>query len=119
MDIYQEVVLYHYKNSPFRGHLKNPTHQSRGINPSCGDVINFELFIKDGKIKDIRFFGHGCVISQASASLICQHLKNKETQEIEKLDKNLVLKLLGINLGPNRLKCAILPMEVVKKLNQQ
>ncbi len=117
MTIYQTIILDHYKNSKFRGHLKNPTHKVGGDNPSCGDVIHFELEISDKKIKNIAFSGHGCIISQASASMICGYLKNKPVEEIKRLDKKLVLNLLKIDLGPTRLKCALLPMEVIKKLS--
>ncbi len=117
MSIYQTIILDHYKNSKFRGHLKNATHKVSGDNPSCGDVINFELEIVNNKIKNIAFSGHGCIISQASASMICGYLKNKSVDEIKKLDKKIILNLLHIDLGLTRLKCALLPMEVVKKLS--
>lgn len=117
MTLYQTIILDHYKNSKFRGHLKNPTDKVGSDNPSCGDVINFELEIVNKKIKNIAFSGHGCIISQASASMICGYLKNKSVNEIKKLDKKLILNLLHIDLGPTRLKCALLPIEAIRKLS--
>lgn len=115
MDIYAENILDHYRNPRNFGRLKNPTLTVSEINFSCGDKEEIDLKIEDGIIKDIAFRGEGCAISRASASLLTEKLKGKSLKEIKKIGKNQILKLLGIELGPLRLKCALLPLNAIKK----
>jgi len=75
-----------------------------------------DICIKGDKIIDIKFFGKGCVISQASASLLTEHAKGKTKQELKKMTKTDIINLLKIDLGPNRIKCALLPLEALHKL---
>ena len=73
------------------------------------------LFEKD-KVKQIKFKGQGCAISQASASILTDYVLNKAKEELKKLDKDFMIKLLGIELGPTRIRCALLPLEALHKL---
>lgn len=115
MSIYQELILDHYKNPRNFGELKNPTHTTALDNPFCGDKIRIDLLVKSGKVVEIKFSGAGCAISQASASMLTEQVKNKNVKELQKLNKSDILKMLGIELSPNRLKCALLPLEVLQK----
>lgn len=114
-DLYREVIIEHYKNPGYRGHLNPHDIQFADNNPLCGDHIEITLQVgTDGVVKDARFDGHGCAISQASADLLIESIIGKPLDEIKQLNKQHVLDLLGIDLGPVRLKCALLSLKVLK-----
>jgi nitrogen fixation NifU-like protein len=115
MSIYQEQILDHYHNPRHYGILDHPTHQSDTKNISCGDALHMDIIVKDGIIEDIGFYGNGCAISQASASLLAEHICHKSVAEAMNLKKEDVMELLSIELSPNRLKCAILSLETLHK----
>lgn len=116
-DIYQEIIMEVYKNPMNFGKLENPDYHALSHNPLCGD--NLELFIKteNSMIKEIKYSGKGCAISQVSASLLTEHLKGKTIEQAEKMKKENVLRLIKIDLSknPSRMKCALLSLEVLKK----
>lgn len=114
-DLYREVIIEHYKNPGYRGHLDPHDIQFEDDNPLCGDHIEITLQT-DGNdvVSDARFDGHGCAISQASADLLIESIIGKQVDEVKKLNKDHVLELLGIDLGPVRLKCALLSLKVLK-----
>lgn len=112
--MYQEQVLDHYKNPRNFGQIDKPSVHHHEKNPLCGDEIDMFLVIKDKKIMDVKFHGHGCAISVASASLLTDSIKGKSIQEIEKLTKESILEMLGITLSPVRLKCALLSLDTLK-----
>lgn len=118
MSIYQDIILDHYNFPRNKGKLQNPTHAVDLTNPLCGDKIQMEVEAKDGKVVEIGFTGEGCAISIASASMVTEYAKGKTIQELLKLDKDFVLELLGIELTPNRLKCALLSLEALHKTIQ-
>jgi nitrogen fixation NifU-like protein len=114
-DLYREIIIDHYKNPLFRGHLDPNDIHFEDDNPLCGDHIEITLRIDgDGKVADGRFDGKGCAISQASADLLIESIINKPLDEVKNLTKQDVLDLLGIDLGPVRLKCALLSLKVLK-----
>ncbi len=114
-DLYREVIIEHYKNPGFRGKLDPHDISFEDSNPLCGDHIQIDLRIgADGVITDARFDGHGCAISQASADLLIESIIGKPVEEIKQLKKQNILDLLGIELGPVRLKCALLSLKVLK-----
>jgi nitrogen fixation NifU-like protein len=115
---YKDLILFHWRNPQNYGKLKKANKRAFLDNPFCGDAILMEAKIEKGKIKEIKFSGKGCIISKASASLLTEYVKGKKISEIKNLDKDFILKLLGIELGPTRLKCALLPLNVLKKLIQ-
>ncbi|OGK39455.1 SUF system NifU family Fe-S cluster assembly protein [Candidatus Roizmanbacteria bacterium RIFCSPLOWO2_01_FULL_35_13] len=116
MSIYQEIILEHYKNPHNFGTIKDPTKKTSVSNPLCGDEIEMEIVFKKNKVSEIMFKGQGCAISQASASILTDFASGKSKDDLKKLDKNFMTKLLGIELGPNRIKCALLPLEALHKL---
>ena len=114
-DLYREVIIEHYKNPSYRGHLDPHDIQFEDNNPLCGDHIEITLRVGvDGVVSDARFDGHGCAISQASADLLIESIIGKPLDEIKQLNKENILELLGIDLGPVRLKCALLSLKVLK-----
>ncbi len=114
--IYQEIILDHYHAPRNFGHITNATTSCSLSNPLCGDEISMEATVKDGTLKSIVFNGQGCAISTASASMLTEYAKNKSVDDLKKLDTKFMLKMLGIELSPNRLKCALLPLEALHKL---
>ena len=114
-DLYREVIIEHYKNPSYRGKLDPHDITFADNNPLCGDHIQIDLRVDaDGNVSDARFDGHGCAISQASADLLMESIIGKPVDEVKKLKKDDILELLGIDLGPVRLKCALLSLKVLK-----
>ena len=115
-DIYKELILDYYRNPRNFGKLDQFDISSHDTNPLCGDEIDMQIKVGDGnKIEQIKFFGKGCAISQASASMLTELAKGKDLNWVKQLAKEDVLKLLGNpDLGPSRRKCALLGMKVLK-----
>ena len=114
-DLYREVIIEHYKNPSFRGRLNPHDISFEDSNPLCGDHIVIDLKVDENdKVADARFDGHGCAISQASADLLLESIIGKSIEEVKSLNKQTILDLLGIDLGPVRLKCALLSLKVLK-----
>lgn len=113
-EIYKDIILDYYRNPRNFGDLPEPDVRAKDSNPLCGDIIEMQLKIKDGKVDDVRFKGKGCAISQASASMLTEVVKGKTLDEIKALGKPDVLQLLGIDPGPTRIKCALLGLKVLK-----
>jgi len=114
MDIYADIILDHYKNPHNYGMLSKHNAEHKETNPLCGDIVTIQLAVENNKVKDIRFTGNGCAISKASISLLTDVVKGKTLDEIKRLDKNDVLNMLGIEVSPARLKCALLGLKTLK-----
>lgn len=113
--MYKEIILDYYKNPRNRGSLESPQSIARDSNPLCGDVVEMQLKFSSGKVSEIRFNGDGCAISQASASMLTELVMGKSIDEVRKIDKTILLENLGSpNLGAVRIKCALLPLKVMK-----
>jgi nitrogen fixation NifU-like protein len=108
MDLYREEILDHYKHPHHFGHLEGADLCFRDSNPFCGDEITLELKVEDGRVTDAAFSGHGCAISRASASMMTDEIIGKSVEELRGWQKEDILDLLGIEVGPVRLKCALL-----------
>jgi nitrogen fixation protein NifU and related proteins len=114
-DLYREVIIEHYKNPSYRGKLDPNDISFADNNPLCGDHIQIDLRVDaEGKVSEARFDGHGCAISQASADLLIESIIGKSLDEVKMLNKDAILDMLGIELGPVRLKCALLSLKVLK-----
>ena len=114
MDMYQEIILDHYRHPHNKGEMKDSTVRTFDTNPLCGDAITIYLKIKHNKIEDVKFMGTGCAISLASASMLTDEIKGKTLDEVRKLTKDDILKFLGIEISAVRLKCALLSLKVLK-----
>lgn len=134
-ELYTELILEHNANQDNKRKLDKPTHQERGHNPSCGDEITVEVILEGDLIKDLAYTGHGCAISQASASMMADLIKGKKVPEalalterflgmikredipeeaLEELGDAYVLK--NIQNMPARVKCAVLAWHSLKQL---
>lgn len=114
MDLYAEEIIDHYKHPRHFGHLEDPTLTYHDSNPFCGDEITLELKIENDKVVDVAFSGHGCAISRAAASMMTEEIIGKPLSELKEWSKDEVLDLLGIEVGPVRMKCALLPLKAMK-----
>lgn len=113
--LYREYILEHYKHPRNHGSLEHADMEAHDLNPLCGDELTFQLELDEhGKVKAVAFDGHGCAISQASASMLSDELKGLSTEELLRLDRQSVLDLLGIDISATRMKCAMLSLKVVK-----
>lgn len=115
MDIYQEEILEHYRHPHNAGRLEHATIVQREHNPLCGDDLTFYIQYDEGRVTDVRFEGQGCAISQAAASMLTDEVRGMTKEEIGKLTPKDMLDLLGIELGPTRLKCALLSLQGVSR----
>jgi len=115
-DFYRDEILEHYTHPHNYGTLEQADISHEEDNPLCGDRIRFDIQLEeDGQtVKDVRFSAVGCAISKASASMLTDLLIGQTLDEIKALTNEDVIDELGIELGPVRLKCALLPLKVVK-----
>jgi nitrogen fixation NifU-like protein len=114
-EVYQEHILDHYEDPFHRGQLPAATHAHEDKNPLCGDVVRIELDLdEDGKIRNAYFDGKGCVISQASASMLLEEMYGKTIEDIKQFTAADMLNLYGPRLTPNRQKCCLLPWRVLQ-----
>ncbi len=130
-DLYKEIILDHYKSPRNRGEAANHDIKARGLNPLCGDDIEITLTVEDGVIREARFDGHGCSISQASASMLTEELLGRSVEEAIGLADKVrammkgeletdgeelgdVEALRGVQNFPVRIKCATLAWNALK-----
>jgi nitrogen fixation protein NifU and related proteins len=114
-DIYREIILDHYRNPRNKGKLPDADISTHDSNPLCGDEIDIHMKIFDDKITDVKFEGRGCAISQASASMLTEMVINKPLTNVKDIAKTDILENIGLtNLGPARVKCALLALKVMK-----
>ncbi|MFC2052751.1 iron-sulfur cluster assembly scaffold protein [Chloroflexota bacterium] len=114
-DLYREIIIDRYKNPHNQGTFDPHDISFEDDNPLCGDHIRIDLRVgEDGRVNEAVFDGHGCAISLASADLLMESIQGKTMDEVKALTKEDILEMLGIELSPVRLKCALLPLKVLK-----
>ena len=114
-DMYRQQILDHYRNPRNYGEIDEPTFSHVGENTSCGDEITIDVVLDaDDRIEDIRFRGEGCAISKAAASLLTGAVEGMSLEEVYALDRDDVLELLGVEVTPMRIKCAVLAEKVLQ-----
>jgi nitrogen fixation protein NifU and related proteins len=131
-ELYQELILDHYRRPRNQGALAEATHRVALTNPLCGDEIDLELDVQDDVIRDVRFRGRGCSISQAAASMMTQVVKTRaRTEALALADRMTAMMhgdaqaasdralgdlraLAGVAKFPVRVKCALLPWNALK-----
>lgn len=114
-DLYRQLIIDRYKNPLYRGSLDPHDIAFEDDNPLCGDHIRVELQVDDaGVVTNAAFNGRGCAVSQASADLLMETVIGKTLDEVKAITKDDLLALLGLDLGPVRLKCALLSLKVLK-----
>ena len=115
-DLYRDYLLEHYRRPHNFGVIEEPSATFEGANPLCGDRITMQLAVKDGVVTDIGFTGRGCAISQASASLLTDEVRGKPVGDVAAIQAVDLLDLLGIEISPARLKCAMLSFDSLQHL---
>jgi nitrogen fixation NifU-like protein len=115
MNLYQQTLMDHYRYPRNRGVLHTADFNSRIHNPSCGDSISMQGCIEGTVLKRVAFEGVGCVISQAAASLLTEAVINRSVDEIMSLDSQSIQIMLGMELGPVRFRCALLPLQALQE----
>ena len=113
--LYRQNIIDHYKNPRNVGELENATNKMDCSNVTCGDETEVSLIIKDGKIEAMQHQTRGCAICVAGVSILSEEILGKNVEEISKMDQNSVKTMMGIEITPSRLKCAMLGLEAVKK----
>ena len=114
-DLYRDEILEHYREPHNFGTLETPTAMHEGHNPLCGDRITIMIAIDgEGTVADVAFSGRGCAISQASASMLTDEIKGRPVAEVEAMTNQDILDLLGIEISPARLKCALLSLDTLQ-----
>ncbi|SFR34842.1 nitrogen fixation protein NifU [Halogeometricum rufum] len=115
-DMYRQQILDHYKNPRNKGEMEDPTFAHTGENPSCGDTITMQVKLADDgeTIEFVAFTGDGCAISQASASMLSERLQGTTLSELEEMDTDDVTEMLGVDISPMRIKCAVLARQVAQ-----
>jgi nitrogen fixation NifU-like protein len=114
-DLYREQIIDRFKNPHMKGDLDPHDYSYEDDNPLCGDRIKIDLRVdQEGRVTDAAFSGEGCAISMASADLLMEEILGKSIDEVKEFSKEELLELLGIELGPVRLKCALLSLKVLK-----
>src|SRR3989338_4706660 len=113
--MYRENIMDHYKNPHNYGEIKDAEIRFTENNPLCGDVITINLKLNKNKVEDAKFRGSGCAISQSAMSMLTDKIKGKKFEEIEKIKREDIVKMLGIEVGPVRTKCAVLGLVAVKE----
>lgn len=114
-DLYRELIIDRYKNPQLKGSMDPHDYSYEDDNPLCGDRIRIDVRVdQEGTVTEALFSGEGCAISQASADLLVESIIGKNLDEVKKLSKEHILELLGIQLGPVRIKCALLSLKVLK-----
>ena len=115
-DLYRDYILEHYRRPHNFGVIDEPSATFEGANPLCGDRITMQLGVKDGVVEQVGFTGRGCAISQASASLLTDEVKGKPLDAVAGIRADDLLELLGIEISPARLKCAMLSFDSLQHL---
>lgn len=117
MDLYKEEVMDHYEHPRNVGEIESPDLQGRDSNASCGDMVQFQIRVKDGVVVEAKWKGIGCAITTAAASKLSEWLVNKKIDEVKsKSEEELTRVAIGFEVNPGRVKCLTLPVRVIKKL---
>lgn len=133
-DLYRDIILDHYQHPRGKGTLPAPTHREEGLNPVCGDEVVVELDVRDGKVAQARFSGHGCSISQASASMLTELIAGRPEAEVRELLQAFKSRMTtrgdvgecppelgdlealdGVRKYPVRIKCALLAWTTLQR----
>jgi nitrogen fixation NifU-like protein len=115
-DIYKEIILDYYRRPRNYGKMEDHDIESHDTNPLCGDEVDIQVKVgTGGTMEKVMYTGKGCAISQASTSMLTELAKDKPLEWVKQLSKEDVVKMLGNpDLGPARIKCALLGMKALK-----
>lgn len=115
MDLYSDIILDYYKNPKNKEKMSDAHAHAIEHNPSCGDIIEIFLhFDESGRVNKATYNGEGCAISQAASSMLTEELIGKSREEILELQNQDIYDMLGVEIGPGRVKCALLGLVAAK-----
>jgi nitrogen fixation NifU-like protein len=113
-ELYRDYILEHYKQPRNFGSIEDPDLSFHDKNPLCGDEMEVQLVVEDGRIKDLKWHGQGCAISQAAASIASEELIGMPVGDAAELDADWMLAHMGIEISATRRKCALLNLKVLR-----
>lgn len=120
MDLYADNILDHFRSPRGKHSVSDPSIVHEEKNLSCGDGVRLSLRIEDDRIQDLGWEGTGCAISQAGMSMLSEELIGKTLGDVQSISPKHMLALLGVPIGPRRMKCALLGLHTLKNtLHQQ
>jgi nitrogen fixation NifU-like protein len=114
-DLYRKQILDHYGHPRNEGTLEDSDISCERDNPICGDCVRLDISLENGRVSEARFTGQGCVISMASASMFTEEIQGKTVADLKAMDDQDIFEMLGIELGPSRANCAVLPLRVLQQ----
>ena len=112
-DLYRQYILDHYREPRNHGHLDAPDIHAADTNPLCGDRVEIDLALDGDRVREVRFEGRGCAISQASASMLTERIEGATLDDLRALTPQDMLDMLGVEIGPARQRCALLSLRVL------
>ncbi|MFI5272439.1 MAG: Fe-S cluster assembly sulfur transfer protein SufU [Ktedonobacterales bacterium] len=112
-DMYRQYILDHFREPRNHGALEHPDLAAADTNPLCGDRIEMDLNVRDGRVAEVRFRGRGCAISQASASMLTEQIEGATLDDLRALRPRDIFEMLGVEIGPARQRCALLSLRVL------
>lgn len=113
-ELYRENLMDHYRHPRNHGTLEHPDCEAEGKNPLCGDEVEIDVQVADGRIAAIRFAGNGCAVSQAATSMLTELVEGLPVEEAAALPSQAIIDELGIPLSAMRIKCAVLGLGTLK-----
>ena len=113
-ELYRDYILEHYKQPRNFGELAERDLEFHDKNPLCGDEMEVQIVVEDGKIADLKWHGQGCAISQAAASIASEELIGMPLEEAAALNADWMLDHMGIEISATRRKCALLNLKVLR-----
>lgn len=116
MDLYREEIMDHFQNPRQQGDMDAPDYAARESNASCGDMVEIQIKVTDGVIKDVKWKGIGCAISTAATSKLAEWLMGKKMEDVSKMTEEEFKKVVGFEVNPGRMKCLTLPVRAIKKI---
>ena len=114
-DLYREEIMDHYQNPRNFGKMEDADASYHDYNPVCGDEVEMQAKMESGTVKEAMFTGKGCAISQAAASMLTEEITGKNIKAVIAMTKDDMLKIVRINPGPVRIKCAMLALRALQK----
>ncbi|MFA6981477.1 MAG: iron-sulfur cluster assembly scaffold protein [Patescibacteria group bacterium] len=111
---YRDTLVNIYRDPPHKGKLENPTVSARTVGSSCGDIVEMDLKIEDGKITDAKFDGALCIFSTASASFLIQYIIDKSLEEAKKIDVDELIKYMNVYMATSRQHCGDLAIKALR-----
>jgi nitrogen fixation protein NifU and related proteins len=114
-EMYKENILDHFRYPRNFGSLEECTIKNQKFNPTCGDKIEISVAVEDNKVKEVKFFGKGCAISMASASMLTEKIKDMSVDELKNISDDEVIEMIGVPLGVVRMKCGLLSLKTLRE----